>query len=240
MPQVQLPFFPAGSVEINHDLACRTEDGQVVYYNGHLPVFTHAKTDLASFRLFTGQLIVQGSATQGQVAKAFGVPLVAIKRSTKLYRERGAAGFFVPKPRREGSKLTTSKLEEARALLGQGHPLAVVGRQTGVLTDTLRKAIAAGRLPAVKKRRCRRGRAEPRRSRGGGKRAGSASGVGVRGSVARALEESFGSVLRPDLERALVGRQPGGDGLRNDARLGSGAGFLRNAGQRGVGVCRGG
>jgi len=29
------------------------------------------------------------------VAKAFGVPLVAIKRTTKLYRERGPAGFFV-------------------------------------------------------------------------------------------------------------------------------------------------
>ena len=97
MPQVQLPIFPAGSVEINRDLACRTEGEQVVYFNGHLPVFTHAKSDLASFRLFTSQLIVQGSATQGDIAKAFGVPLVAIKRGTKLYRERGAAGFFVPK-----------------------------------------------------------------------------------------------------------------------------------------------
>src|ERR1022692_670443 len=129
MPQIQLPIFPSGSVEINTQLGCRVEGDTVSYYNGFLPVFMHAKDDLASFRMFTGQLIVQGSATQGQVAKAFGVPLVAIKRSTKLYRERGAAGFFVPKPRREGSKLTTSKLEEARALLGQGHPLAVVGRQ---------------------------------------------------------------------------------------------------------------
>ena len=151
MPQVQLPMFPAGSVDINGDLACRTEGEQVVYYNGHLPVFTHAKSDVASFRMYTSQLIVQGSATQGQVAKAFGVPLVAIKRGTKLYRERGAAGFFVRKPRREGSKLNAEKLEEARALLVQGHPLAVVSRQTGVLTDTLRKAISAGRLPAVKK-----------------------------------------------------------------------------------------
>jgi len=54
-----------------------------------------SKSDLASFRLFTSQLIVAGSATQGHVAKAFGVPLVAIKRATKLYRERGPAGFFV-------------------------------------------------------------------------------------------------------------------------------------------------
>jgi hypothetical protein len=152
MPQVQLPIFPAGSVEINLDLACRSEGDQVIYYNGHLPVFTHAKKDLASFRLFTSQLIVQGSATQGHVAKAFGVPLVAIKRSTKLYRQRGAAGFFVPKERREGSRLNAEKLEQARAWLLQGHSLAVVSRETGVLTDTLRKAIGAGRLPAVKKK----------------------------------------------------------------------------------------
>jgi transposase len=151
MPQVQLPIFPAGSVEINRDLACRTEEERVVYYNGHLPVFTHAKNDLASFRLFTSQLIIQGSATQGDIAKAFGVPLVAIKRATKLYRQRGSAGFFVPKRRREGSKLNAQKLEQARALLVQGEPLAVVSRQTGVLSDTLRKAIGAGRLPAVKK-----------------------------------------------------------------------------------------
>jgi hypothetical protein len=130
-------------VEINRVLACRTEGDQVIYYNGHLPVFTHAKSDLASLRLLTSQLIVQGSATQGHVAKAFGVPLVAIKRATKLYRQRGAAGFFVAKARREGSKLNTKKLEQARALLVQGQALAVVSQQTGVLTDTLRKAIGA-------------------------------------------------------------------------------------------------
>ena len=122
MPQIQLPIFPAGSVEINRDLACRTEGEQVIYYNGHLPVFTHAKSDVASFRLFTSQLIVQGSATQGHIAKAFGVPMVAIKRGTKLYRERGAAGFYVPKARRQGSKLDTATLDQARALLMQGNP----------------------------------------------------------------------------------------------------------------------
>ncbi|MGH7997590.1 MAG: hypothetical protein ACREFX_14680 [Opitutaceae bacterium] len=138
-------------MEITDDLACRVEDEQVVYYNGHLPVFTHRKDDLASFRLFTAQLIVQGSATQGDIHRAFGVPLVAIKRSTKLYRERSAAGFFAPKDRREGTRLNAQKLEQARALLVQGAPLAVVSRETGVLVDTPRKAIGAGRLPAVKK-----------------------------------------------------------------------------------------
>ena len=153
MPQVQLPIFPAGSVEINRDLACRTEGDRVIYFNGHLPVFMHAQADLASFRMFTSQLIVQGSATQGHVAKAFGVPLVAIKRSTQLYRSHGPAGFFVPKPRREGSKLNAAKLGEARGLIEAGRPLAVVSQQTGVLIDTLRKAIEAERLPPLKKRR---------------------------------------------------------------------------------------
>jgi len=42
--------------------------------NGHLPVFTHGVEDLASFRLFTSQLIINGTATQGQINQAFGVP----------------------------------------------------------------------------------------------------------------------------------------------------------------------
>ena len=152
MPQVQLPIFPAGCVEINDDLACRIDGDKVIYFNGHFPVFTHAKNDLASFRLFTSQLIVEGGATQGHIARAFGVPLVAIKRATKVFRERGSAGFFVPSPRREGTRLNASKLEQARGLILQGQTLSVVSRQTGVLVDTLRKAIGAGRLPALKKR----------------------------------------------------------------------------------------
>ena len=91
------------------------------------------------------------------------MPLVAIKRSTKLYRERSAAGFFATKARREGPRLNADKLEQARALLVQGHPLAVVVRETGVLADTLGKAIQAQRLPAVKKTELDYGREPMRR-----------------------------------------------------------------------------
>ena len=163
MPQIQLPIFPAGSVELNRDLACRSDGDQVVYYNGHLPVFTHRRDDLGSFRMFTSQLIVQGSATQGHIAKAFGVALVTIKRGTQLFRTAGAAGFFVPKARREGSQLNASKLAEARGLIEQGQPLAVVSARTGVLIDTLRKAIQAGRLPALKKKKSPPPLPKPRR-----------------------------------------------------------------------------
>jgi hypothetical protein len=83
MPQVQLPLFPAGCTPINDDLACECRDGQVTYFNGHLPVFTHAQNDWAAFRLYTSQLIVNGSATPGHIVRAFGLPQIAVKRAVK-------------------------------------------------------------------------------------------------------------------------------------------------------------
>ena len=94
MPQVQLPLFPAGVTQINDQLACTCREGQVVYLNGHLPVFTHGEEELAAFRLFTTQLIVNGAATQGEIVRAFGVPAITVKRSVKRYRTAGAAAFF--------------------------------------------------------------------------------------------------------------------------------------------------
>ena len=44
------------------------------YLNGHLPVYVHDKSDLATFRLFSTQLVINGNATQAQIARAFGVP----------------------------------------------------------------------------------------------------------------------------------------------------------------------
>lgn len=87
-------------MELNADLACRCDAGQVVPFHGQLRVFTRAQSDVASFRMVTRQLIVQGSVTTGRVQRAFGVPLVSIKRGTKLYRARWVAGFFASQPRR--------------------------------------------------------------------------------------------------------------------------------------------
>jgi hypothetical protein len=48
MPQVQLPVFPQGTTAITRELAVARGADQVVYYNGHLPVFTREAKDLAS------------------------------------------------------------------------------------------------------------------------------------------------------------------------------------------------
>jgi hypothetical protein len=38
MPQLQLPFFPAGVTEINNHIAVEKREGTVYYVHGHLPV----------------------------------------------------------------------------------------------------------------------------------------------------------------------------------------------------------
>lgn len=152
MPQVQLPVFPHGTIPITAELAVQRKDNQVVYFNGHLPVFTHQAEDLASFRLFTTQLIVNGTATQGQIARVFGVPLRTVKRCVKRYRQRGAQAFFEPAPKRQGHRLTPERLAQAQGMLDEGGSVPQISAQLEVLATTLHKAIDDGRLKQVKKK----------------------------------------------------------------------------------------
>jgi hypothetical protein len=160
MPQVQIPMFPEGMKHINSELAFECREGMVYYFNGYLPVFMHDRNDLATFRMFSSQLVANGSSTQADIVRAFGVPLVTVKRYCKLYREKGAAGFFVPAKRRDGSKLTAQLIAQAQVLLDEAMPVPEVGRRLGVLPNTLHKAISAGRLRVSVKKKGRPGAAE--------------------------------------------------------------------------------
>ena len=153
MPQLQLPIFPNGLTSITEDLAFQIEDGRVVYFHGLMPVFQHDEKDLKSFRMFTSQLIANGTVRQRDVVRAFGVPLATVKRYMKLHREHGAAGFFRPPRRRSASVLTLEVRQRVQACFDEGKSVPEVSRETGVAGDTLRKAIQAGRLHAFKKKR---------------------------------------------------------------------------------------
>jgi len=127
MPQVQLPIFPESSTAITAELAFEQRAGRVYYFNGHLPVFTHAVEDLASFRMFTSQLIANGNASQSQVPRVFGVALITVKRSSKKLQTEGPAGFFAPAKPREGNTLNSERLKQAQALIDEGLSLPQVG-----------------------------------------------------------------------------------------------------------------
>jgi len=96
MPQLQLPIFPAGVTEINSRVAVQKNAVTVWYIHGHLPVFQHEEQDVRSFRMFASQMIDSGTVKPQEIVQAFGVPLVTVKRYVKLYRDRGAKGFYAP------------------------------------------------------------------------------------------------------------------------------------------------
>ena len=152
MPQAQLPIFPAGATRINDRLAFERQGNQVVYINGHLPIFTHECNDLATFRLFTSQLIANGSASQGDIVRAFAVSMTTVKRCCKLLRESGAKGFFRPPARKQGHRLTPEVLATVQELLDRDIGVPAISREIGVLASTLHKALDTGRLKAFKKK----------------------------------------------------------------------------------------
>lgn len=152
MPQLQFPFFPSGMTLINSMLAFKKEDGKIFYFHGSMPVFSHVEKDYDTFRFFTSQLYLNGNATQAEIAKAFGVTLISVKRSVKTYREKGAAGFFTPPPRRGPSVLTSGVLSEVQQLLDQGADVSEISKERNLKKDTLKKAIQEGRLRQVKKK----------------------------------------------------------------------------------------
>jgi transposase-like protein len=151
MPQLQLPFFPHGATNINERLGFMREDDQVTYIYGHLPVFMHSTEDLQTFRMITSQFYINGSATQSELCRAFGVSAISIKRAVKLYRKKGPAGFYEQRRYRGAAVLTDTVLAEAESLLSKEWNVAETAKQLGLKKDTLRKALKAGRLHTVKK-----------------------------------------------------------------------------------------
>lgn len=151
MPQLQLPVFAPGLTSITEDLAVQHEDGKVVYFHGMLPVFQHDEKDLKTFRMYTSQLIANGTVRQRDIVRAFQVPLATVKRYMKVHREQGTKGFFQAPRRRGAAVLTVEVQRRAQELLDEGQSVPEVAQEVNLLPDTLRKAIAAGRLHAVKK-----------------------------------------------------------------------------------------
>ncbi len=146
MPQPLLPMFPAGVTPINELVSFAKREGTVYYFNGMMPVYSHAESDRASFRMFTSQLVINGNCTQAELVRAFGISAISMKRYVKRYRQGGAAEFFKSRQARQPRVLTPEVRHKAQELLQQGQGRQGVAQQLGLKADTLRKAIKAGRI----------------------------------------------------------------------------------------------
>ena len=157
MPQLQLPIFPAGVTEINSQIAVQKDASAVWYIHGHLPVFQHAEGDVQSFRMFTSQMIDTGTVKPKEIVQTFGVPMVTVKRYLKIYRDYGAKGFYEAKPRHSSASVLKGEvLEQAQHLLDEGRSVPDVAAELNLLTNTLHKALRAGRLRGSPKKRLQR------------------------------------------------------------------------------------
>ena len=146
MSQLHLPMFPNGVTQITDELAFGKKDGDVTYFNGHLPVFSHAENDMATFRMITSQFCVNGRAKQSDIIRAFGVTSISVKRSVKTYREKGPKGFYARRVTRGAAVLVEAVVAQAEELLAGGSSEAEVAEQLQLKLNTLQKAIRAGRV----------------------------------------------------------------------------------------------
>jgi transposase len=146
LPQALLPLIPYGSTQINDRMSVIRDDERWTYCCGIHPIFHHPAADQRTFRMFTAQLVCQGSCRQVDIVRAFGVSSNSVKRSVKRYREQGVAGFYRPSKVRGPSVLNDQVQTQAQELLSRGYSRREVADQLGVRYDTLRKAINHGRL----------------------------------------------------------------------------------------------
>jgi hypothetical protein len=152
MPQMMLPIFPDDVVYLNSNLAVRKENGQIIYFNGMMPVFTHAEDDIESFQMITSQFCCSGIVKQVDVVRAFGVTDISVMRTVKRYRQFGPAGFYAPRKTRGAAVLTDGVIEKAQGMLDEGKGLSEIATALSLKRDTLGKAVRDGRLHQVKKK----------------------------------------------------------------------------------------
>src|SRR6202451_1674707 len=109
--------------------------------------------NVATFRMITRQFCASGYAKQSHIIRAFGVTSISVKRSVKLYREKGTRGFYTPRVTLGAAVLVDSVVAQIEELLAGGASEAEIAKKLELKLNTLQKAIRAGRIhmPAKKK-----------------------------------------------------------------------------------------
>ena len=146
MPQALLPLIPDGATQVNDRISVVQQHEQWTYFCGIHPVFEHREEDRASFRMFSAQLVCQGSCRQTEIIQTFGVSKNSVKRSVKKYRDEGIESFFRPRRTRSSNVFTPEVVARAQELLYRGGSPSEVAEELEIKRDTLRKAINQGRI----------------------------------------------------------------------------------------------
>jgi hypothetical protein len=146
------PVYPTDIKMINSNIGVSTIKGTVVYFNGGGPIYQHGEGDYQSFRFITSQMIDLKTVHTVEIIECFAVSKESVVRWSKIYRTKGAKGFFGTKKfEKRGNVLTEEVLIEVQGYLNAGLSLKAIGDTLSIKTDTLQKAIQQGRLTRAEK-----------------------------------------------------------------------------------------
>ena len=140
--QPPLALAPAGARLIGEAAAIvEDDDGGRVFVHGNL-VYAWDAGDIAGCRLAAVSLVRIKVATQRQVAEAFAVTPLSLRRWEARYADSGVAGLL---PERKGpkrkSKLTDATVAAIHRLRESGASLRAVAAATGVSERSVRNAL---------------------------------------------------------------------------------------------------
>ena len=153
MLKMQLPLFPPELTFINRQISFQKKDGKIYYFHGLFPLFSHEESDLQSFRLITSQLVVSGNVKQIEIAKAFGVTYISVKRSVSTLRNKGPEGFFKKEAKaRTPHVFTDEVVKKVQGYLDKEYSPSEIAEKLNLKANTIRKAIQSGRLRKKKQK----------------------------------------------------------------------------------------
>jgi len=146
--QLRLPIFSRETTLISDCVGYYTKDGIVQYIVNGLPVFAHGEEDLNSFRYIVSNFIDQGLCKRVEVQRAFHVSDDSIYRYFKLYKEKGADGFFGERPRskRRSHKVVGETTVHIQKELDKGRSVNSIAKELGISEGTIRYQIQQGYL----------------------------------------------------------------------------------------------
>jgi len=147
MVKTLFPVFPTEIKMINHKIGVKPIGDKILYFNGGGVMYEHEKDDYESFRYISSQMIILQSVRQKDVIKFFKVSKSSVIRWQRIYKQKGAKGFFgTKKVKKGGNVLTPEVLLQVQKNLNLGKAVKEIGEYFEIKPDTIIKAIQSGRL----------------------------------------------------------------------------------------------
>lgn len=145
--QLNLPVYPTESTMISAHLGVYEKGGIVQYIANGLPIHSHKKDDLNTFRYITSNFIVQGLCKKRQVVRCFQVSESSVHRWYKKLVEEGESAFYSPDSRHgRPHKIIGALRTRIQNKLDKGQSVNSIAKEEGIRESAIRYQIKQGFL----------------------------------------------------------------------------------------------